>query len=128
MAKVKHSKTVLSHTKKNLSPTERDKLDRDIYNDVLKYKDRDYFFKQLDAVSNQLITRLQRQYPNLTERELYLVCYQMLNIPIADQMQLLECNQDAYFKMKNRFVKKLPDIKASELSRFIDDMISNTNK
>ncbi|MEI6754270.1 MAG: hypothetical protein WCK78_14030 [Paludibacter sp.] len=128
MAKLTTLKEEKSQLKKNLSPTERDNLDRDIYNDVLNYKDKEPFFKQMNTVSNQLITRLQEQYPGLTERELYLVCYQMLNIPIADQMLLLECNQDAYFKMKNRFVKKLPDIKASELSRFIDDMISNTHK
>ncbi len=105
--KLEKKKAALSVRRRNMSSAERNESDRKIYNEILHYDDKAHFFRQMDAVSCNLISKLRERYKGLTERELCWVCLHLLTIPPSDILLLLDYKHEALKKMKVRLIKKL---------------------
>ena len=127
LQKIVEKKEAMATKRKKLSPNEKNELDRNIYNDILHYDDSAYFHKQMDAVSNNLISKLRSSYPSLTNRELCWVCLYLLRIPQSDILLLLDYKQEAFKKMKVRLIKKLNLQYVSMIPDFLQKMLLEEN-
>lgn len=123
LKKIEDKKSAMANKRKNLIPDAKNELDRKIYNDILHYDDNAYFHKQMDAVSNNLISKLRSRYPSLTNRELCWVCLYLLRIPQSDILLLLDYKQEAFKKMKVRLIKKLNLQYVSMIPDFLQKML-----
>ena len=126
----KHSETILqkieavkskqSLERKKASLTEKEKLDRKIYDDILHMNDMDFFYNEMDTVLNNLVSKLRTRYPALTPKEISWCCLYLLHIPTTDIYLLLDYKVGSLKKMKQRLAQKIivPGIKG------IDDFLT----
>jgi tetratricopeptide (TPR) repeat protein len=126
----KHSETILqkidavksnqSLERKKASLSEKEKLDRKIYDEILHMNDMDFFYNEMDTVLNNLVSKLRTRYPALTPKEISWCCLYLLHIPTTDIYLLLDYKVGSLKKMKQRLAQKIivPGIKG------IDDFLT----
>jgi tetratricopeptide (TPR) repeat protein len=126
----KHSETILqkieavkskqSSERKKASMSDKEKLDRKIYDEILHMNDMDFFFNEMDTVLNNLVSKLRTRYPALTSKEISWCCLYLLHIPTTDIYLLLDYKVGSLKKMKQRLAQKIivPGIKG------IDDFLT----
>jgi tetratricopeptide (TPR) repeat protein len=126
----KHSETILqkieavkskqSSERKKASLSEKEKLDRKIYDEILHMNDMDFFYNEMDIVLNNLVSKLRTRYPALTPKEICWCCLYLLHIPTTDIYLLLDYKVGSLKKMKQRLAQKIivPGIKG------IDDFLT----
>jgi len=56
---------------------------------------------------NQIIDKLESNYPEVTKREIIWCCLQLLEIPNNDRMILLDTTSDSLYKLKQRLAQKM---------------------
>jgi len=122
--KIKHTMDSQAAKRKKLSFAEKELLDKKIYNDILHLQDTAYFFKMMDANMNNLPTKLKERYTEVSDREIKWCYLSLLEIPATDIMTLLEYKQEALNKMKTRLAAKLQLQSATELSTFLQGILS----
>lgn len=95
-----------SHTEewKKASPAERERIDRKMYEELLHLNDIEFFYKEMDTVLNNMVTKLQTRY-QLNQKEIQWCCLYLLNISNQDIMMLLDYSQEALKKMRQRLAK-----------------------
>ena len=126
----RHSETILqkidavkskqSLERKKASLSEKEKLDRKIYDEILHMNDMDFFYKEMDTVLNNLVSKLRIRYPAVTSKEISWCCLYLLHIPTTDIYLLLDYKVGSLKKMKQRLAQKIivPGIKG------IDDFLT----
>ena len=122
--KIKHTKDSQAAKRKKLSFAEKEMLDKKIYNDILHLQDTAYFSKLMDANLNNVPTKLKERYNEVSDREIKWCCLTLLEIPPTDILNVLEYKSEALNKMKIRLAKKLQLQYASELSCYLNGMLS----
>ena len=73
---------------------------------------------------NNLPTKLKERYTEVSDREIKWCYLSLLEIPATDIMTLLEYKQEALNKMKTRLAAKLQLQSATELSTFLQGILS----
>lgn len=110
-----------SHTPewKKAGPAERERIDRKMYEELLHLNDITFFYKEMDTVLNNMVTKLQTRY-QLNEKEIQWCCLYLLNVSNQDIMMLLDYTQDALKKMRQRLANNKFGIKSlRELEPFL---------
>ena len=121
--KIEHTKEAQSGMRKKLTFAEKEKQDLKLYNHILHFNDETYFFKMMDAILNNLHSKLKERYEEVSEREIKWCCLSLLEIPPTDIMTLLDYKQEALNKMKIRLAYKLQLQYASELIGFLNGIL-----
>jgi tetratricopeptide (TPR) repeat protein len=95
-----------SHTEewKKASPADRERIDRKMYEELLHLNDIEFFYKEMDTVLNNMVTKLQTRY-QLNQKEIQWCCLYLLNVSNQDIMMLLDYTPDALKKMRQRLAK-----------------------
>jgi len=122
--KIEAIKTEQSAARKKLSLAEKEVLDKNIYDKLLHFNDTVFFFRQMDAILNNLVSKLKDRYPILSDREISWCCLYLLNIPSTDILLLLNYQVNTLNKMKQRLAIKLKLQNAFELSVFLNKILS----
>lgn len=122
--KIQERKVKLAPERKKTDHAGQIVIDRSIYEELLHINDTEYFYDEMNSVLNNLVKKLQSQYPSITSREIMWCCLSLLRIPNTDMYLLLKTNVDSLKKMKQRLVPKFKLSRVSELEDFLIGLIS----
>jgi hypothetical protein len=124
LLKIETTKMQQSEKRKKLTSAEKDALDKKLYNDLLHFNDTEFFFRQMDAILNNLVTKLKERYTGVSNREISWCCFVILNIPLSDTLLMLDYKINTLNKMKQRLATKFNLDNAFELVPFLNDILS----
>jgi tetratricopeptide (TPR) repeat protein len=110
--------------RKKASPTEKDQLDRKLFEEILHLNDPEFFHRRMDAVLNDLVSKLKTRYPALTDKEICWCCLHLLNIPTTAIYLLLDYKVDSLKKMRQRLAQKTGLAGVTELDDFLNAILS----
>jgi len=122
--KIDAIKSKQSDERKKASPAEKEQLNRKMYEVLLHLNDIDIFYRGMDAVLNNLVTKLRTRYPMLTAKEISWCCLSLLHVPITDIYMLLDYKVDSLKKMRQRLAQKAGLTGVTELDGFLHDILS----
>jgi tetratricopeptide (TPR) repeat protein len=118
---IKERRDEVMSSLKNNNPEFRRKLLNKLYGEVIHFNDKVYFKKEMDAIMNNLYSKLESRYPELKEKEIQWACLYELNVSRDDIMDLLDFNLESYKKMRQRFAQKTE----IQYIKSIDDLLES---
>jgi len=124
LQKMESVKLKQSADRKKASPAEKDQLDRDMFEDILHLNDPEFFHRRMDAVLNDLVSKLKNRYPAITDKEICWCCLHLLNIPTTAIYLLLDYKVDSLKKMRQRLAQKTGLAGVTELDDFLNAILS----
>jgi tetratricopeptide (TPR) repeat protein len=104
LRKIEDRKSLHTEEWKKASPAKRERIDRKMYDELLHLNDIEFFYKEMDTVLNNMVTKLQTRY-QLNQKEIEWCCLYLLNVSGQDMMMLLDYSPDALKKMRQRLAK-----------------------
>ena len=110
--------------RKKASFAEKERMDRKLYEDFLHLNQIDFFYREMDCVLNNLVTKLQSRYPTLTDKEIYWCCFHLLHIPTNDIYLLLDYKVGSLMKMKQRLAQKIGVSGVIQLYDFLETILA----
>ena len=87
--------------------TQRELMDKELYNNCLHVNDWTIFKNLMNKTLNNIVTILETNYTEITHKELTLCCLFLLNIPIQDIALILETQPGSIYKLKQRLTQKI---------------------
>ena len=123
LRKIEVKKNALSAQWKKASVDERRTMYIEMYEELLHFNNTGFFYKEMDAVLNNLVTKLQTKYPGLNVKEIQWCCLHLLNIPVNDIMLLLDYNIEGLKKMRQRLAKKVDIHYVSHIDDFLNSIL-----
>jgi len=131
---IKYSKTLIqkietikanqSAERKKASRSEKEKMDRKIYEEILHLNDIELFYNNMDMILNNMVSKLRTRYTTITTKEIIWCCLYILHIPTTDIYLLLDYKVDSLLKMKQRFVQKTNVEGVIQLYDFLNNIIA----
>ena len=121
--KIEDIKALKADERKNASADERIKLDRELYINVLHLDKWDDFTRAMNHAFNNIVVKLNSDYPTITQKEIIWCYLHLLDIPHADRMILLDVSSDSLYKLKQRFAHKLNLNSTKDLDLFLRNLI-----
>jgi len=120
--KIEETRALQADLRKNASVEEKEKLDRNLYYSALHLNNWDDFNREMNHAFNNIIVSLKSNYPAVNQKELIWCCLQLLDIPHADRMLLLEATSDSLYKLKQRLAQKFNLNTTKELDLFLRNL------
>jgi len=122
--KIEETKAIQADKRKNTSVGQRIKLDKELYNTCLHLNNWDEFVAEMNQSFNQIVDKLQLNYPGISQKEIVLCCLQLIDIPHNDKILLLECTSDSLYKLKQRLAQKMNLSSTKKLDLFLEELIA----
>lgn len=120
--KLKSEQTLV---RKPCNQAEREMLVRDAYEKLLHINDLEFFFHEMDTLFHDLVSKLKKRYPDLSDKQLIWCCLHLLKIPTHDMLILLDYKTDNSLKrMKNRLADRMGVATAASLGTFLLSIVS----
>ena len=123
LAKIADAKSEQSALRKKATYLEQNKMDEEIYNDLLHINDTELFYREMNVTFNNLVTKLKERYKVNSSKEIMWCCLYLLDIPSHDILMILGYKVESFNKMKQRLAKKLMLNNATELNGFLHALI-----
>jgi len=123
--KIEELKSIQANNRRNTLPSDRIKLDKELYNNVLHLDNWDEFSNEMNQAFNNIIDKLQTEYPTLSRKEISWCCLHLLDISNADRILLLKTTTGGLYKLKQRIAQKLNLCSTKELNSFLKKRASN---
>ena len=123
--KIEELKSIQANNRRNTLPSDRIKLDKELYNNVLHLDNWDEFSSEMNQAFNNIIDKLQTEYPTLSRKEISWCCLHLLDISNADRILLLKTTTGGLYKLKQRIAQKLNLCSTKELNSFLKKRASN---
>ena len=124
LEKMEALKAEQSSERKKATLAQRELLDRKIYDKLLHFNDINFFYRQMDTVLNNLVSKLKKRYPSLSDKEICWCCLFLLKVPTTDIYMLLHYQVGSLKKMRQRLAQKLVLSGAPALNDFLIGMLS----
>ena len=124
LQKIEKTKKAQTPERKKASQANKELMDRKLYDDLLHLNDLEFFYREMDAVLNNLVSKLNSRYPGITEKEKIWCCLHLLNLSTADMYILLDYSVNGLKTMRQRLSQKLDLAGVSELNSFLHKIIS----
>jgi len=109
--------------RKKASPLEKEQLDKKLYNHLVHLDDPVFFFREMDTILNNLVSKLNSMDKGITSKEMTWCCLHLLNIPGPDILVLLDYKAQSLIKLKQRLAQKINLANTYELNDFLDGML-----
>ena len=93
--------------RKNASPTEIEKLDLQLFERVFQINEPDIFYREMDTLLNNLVSKLRERYPSITSKEIVWCCLNILRLPKTEICLILGYKTSGLKKLKQRLAQKL---------------------
>jgi tetratricopeptide (TPR) repeat protein len=113
--KIAEAREAQSEARRNASPEERARLDKELYEKCLHLSNWDTFSCEMNHAFNQIVNVLQSSYSGITQKEITWCCLQLFDIPNADRILLLNATTDSMYKLKQRLAQKMNLASTKEL-------------
>jgi len=85
----------------------REAMDKEVYHVCLHLNDWKVFKESMDRTFNNIVSFLEKKYPDLTRKEITWCCLYLLNIHSADMGLVLDCKPESLYKLKQRLAQKM---------------------
>ena len=105
------------------SPSEKEQLDKKLYNHLVHFDDPVFFFREMDTILNNLVSKLNSRDKGITSKEMTWCCLHLLNIPGPDILVLLDYKAQSLIKLKQRLAQKINLANTYELNDFLDGIL-----
>lgn len=122
MKKIEEAKALQADKRKNSSVNEREKIDKELYNNVLHLNDSTLFNQEMNHAFNNIIETLKSDYHAVNQKEITWCCLHLLDIPHADRMLMLESTSDSLYKLKQRLAQKLNLKTTKDLDSYLQEI------
>ncbi|MFT3751506.1 MAG: hypothetical protein QM800_01005 [Paludibacter sp.] len=113
-----------AEARKNASPEERERLDKDLYEKCLYLGNWEAFSCEMNHAFNQIVDALQTDYIGITQKEIVWCCLHLLDVPNADRILLLNATTDSVYKLKQRLAQKLNLKSTKDLDSFLKVLVT----
>lgn len=104
------------------SVKEREVILLEIYNRCLQLENWNSFSKLMNQIFNNLILTLEKNYPEINQKEIVWVCLFLLHIPLAEMALILDCQMGSLYKLKQRVAQKMNLSSTKELELVLQRM------
>jgi len=121
--KIEEIKDEQANERKKATPSARETMDRELYNHLIHFDDSEFFFRQMDAILNNLVSKLNSRYLAITPKEMTWCCLHLLNIPNSDMLLLLNYKPESLIKMKQRLAQKTKLTSSTDLNDFLHGIL-----
>jgi len=121
--KIEETKTLQAVARKKASLAEREMMDKELYNICLHTNDWGKFSNLMNHTFNNLISKLERNYPDISHKEITWCCLFLLDVPTLEVLLLLEYKQDSLYKLKQRLVQKMSLKNVKELESWLEKLV-----
>jgi len=125
--KIEELKSIQTKIRKNAQPSERIKLNKELYNNALHIDNWEIFSSEMNHAFDNIVNKLQTDHPTLSRKEISLCCLQLLDIPNADKALLLESTTEGLYKLKQRVAQKINLTSTKELDKYLKNMATIRN-
>lgn len=105
--KINETRLMQAATYKKSTISERELIDKEIYNVCLHINDWNAFSKLMNQVLNSIITKLETKYSDISQKELTWCCLYLLDIPTPDIALVLDSQPGSLYKLKQRMAQKM---------------------
>lgn len=123
LKKIQEKKTLMASERKKATINEKETMDIEIYNELLHFNNIGLFYREMDILLNNIVTKLKNGYPNLNEKEITWCCLYLLKISASDMFLLLDYTVNGLKKMRQRLALKMNLQGVSELYTLLDEML-----
>ncbi len=117
--KIESLKTEQAEVRKKITPSEKEMMDRRLYDQLIRFDNPEIFFREMDLTLNNLVTKLNSLYIGITPKEMTWCCLYLLQIPNQDVLMLLNYKSESLNKLKQRLAKKTKLSNVTELYDFL---------
>jgi len=125
--KIEDSKAIHAATRKHALPSDRIKLDKEVYNYCLHINNWEVFAFEMNHAFSNIVDKLQTKQPTLSHKEINWCCLHLLNVSNADRILLLETTTEGLYKMKQRIAQKLNLKSTKDLNSFLKEIITTSH-
>ncbi len=101
------------------STEEREAIDKAAYNTVLQVDNEQAFLEKMNQVLNNLPQKLQKDYPDITYKQIVWCCLFVLDIFTTDMALIMDYTPSSLYKFKQRLSKKLHFETVKELEQML---------
>jgi tetratricopeptide (TPR) repeat protein len=122
--RIQETRELQADKRRNATPELRALLDQELYERCLHLSNWDAFSCEMNHAFNQLIDRLQNDYPTITQKEIIWCCLHLLNIPPADRLLILDATTAGMYKLKQRLARKMILKSTKELDQFLKELVN----
>ena len=119
--KIEALKAEQTEKHKKASVPEKEQMDRRIYDQLIDFNNEPLFFKEMDLILNNVVTKLTALSAGITAKEMIWCCLYLLQIPNQDVLLLLNYKAESLSKLKQRIARKLNQPNVIELCDFLHD-------
>ena len=105
--KIEETRTLQAAVYKKASIAKREQIDKEIYNVCLHVNEWEVFKRLMNKTFNNIVSTLEKEFPEITRKELTLCCLLLLDIRTQDMALILDTQPASLYKMKSRLTQKL---------------------
>ena len=117
--KIAESKIIQAPVYKKSTLSQREAIDKEIYNLCLYLNDWEAFKKLMNQTFNNVITAIEKISSDVNRKDIIMCCLFLLDVPTNDMAIVLECKAGSLYKMKQRLSQKLNLSGTKELDKLL---------
>jgi hypothetical protein len=125
--KIEEVRASQSELRKKSTPDQRNQLDKELYEKSLHLNNWDIFACEMNHAFNQIVDVLESDFVGVTQKEIIWCCLDLLNVPNADRITLLDATSASLYKLKQRLAQKLNLNSTKELNSFLRELAKIEN-
>jgi len=119
--KIEETRTLQTAVYKKASISQREQMDKEIYTVCLHVNDWDAFKRLMNKTFNNIVSILEKEFPEITRKELTWCCLFLLDIRTQDMALILDTQPASLYKMKSRLTQKISLKSTKDLDQLLKE-------
>ncbi|MDD4968254.1 MAG: tetratricopeptide repeat protein [Paludibacter sp.] len=120
--KIEENKAIHIPAYKKATLSQRELMDKEIYNSCLHVNDWEVFKKLMNQTFNNLVDTLENKYTDINHKEMIWCCLFLLNVPTPDLSLVLESQPGSLYKLKQRLTQKMNLTSTKDLDQLLRNL------
>lgn len=120
--KIEDAKTLQMAKYKKATLSQREEIDKEIYNTCLHVNSWKAFSALMNYTFNNMIETLESDYSEISKKEIMWCCLYLLDIPSTDVALILDYQQVSLYKLKQRLAQKMNFTSTKELNQYLKEI------
>ena len=122
VTKIEENRVAKASALKKASIKEREAILLEIYNRCLCLENWNSFSKLMNETFNDLILNLEKDYPEINQKEIVWICLFLLRIPQLEMALIIDFQIGSLYKLKHRLAQKMNLSSTKELELTLQNM------
>ena len=127
LQKIEDAKTLQATKYKTATLSQREEIDKEIYNTCLHINNWKAFSALMNHTLNDMIETLETDFPEISKKEITWCCLFVLDIPSNDVALILDFQQISLYKLKQRLAQKMNFSSTRELNQYLKEISEAKN-